>query len=255
MDNYKICTGKLAEEAAYYPTADDLDTTTGGVNTDVRSYQLLNQNGTYYYVKPRYIYVEYNSKDASGNNILSNIIYYFVPNPDSGYSIYVKRSEDGVDIGKYTANRYATLRTAVSNMVKLKAVKEDESNPESNKILKLDSDWFSEPEAATGRLTKHIQDFYLSANAEGNSFMINSVLAVSGYKYRTVETVKMRNSNVLSVRPQNQYKISETGGKTGTVTQKDNSTTEGNTKGSGGENGDNTNLDGNSGGDNVTSED
>jgi hypothetical protein len=121
---------------------------------------------------------------------------------------------------------------------------------------KLDKDWYSKPEAATGRLTKHIQDFYLSANAEGNSFMINSVMAVSEYKYRTEETIKLRNSNVLSVRPQNQYKISETGGKTGTVSSKDDGTTE-----SGGGTGDDsgtgggTSSDGTSGGDNVTSED
>jgi hypothetical protein len=183
LDTFKICTGKKADSAAYYPTSGDLDD-----SADVRSFRLLKQNGEYYYIKPEHIYVEYVAKDSSGKNILCNIIYRFVKNSDGGYSIYIKRSADDVDIGKYTKNRYATMKDEVDSMA---------------------------TDVADGRLSNHIQDFYLSADAEGNALVVDTVFAVKEYQYHVAETVNIRNSNVLCVRPQNTYKIQGTGGNTG----------------------------------------
>ena len=168
LDTYQLV-GEAKDTV--YPLADDTETA-----TDVRSFRVLKQGDKYYYIKPTYIYAEY---EESGK--ITTTIYRFdvlASSGDNNYDIYMYRNT----VESTETNRFSKAKAAVDAL-----------------------------SGEKGRLTENIQDFYLSADAEGNALLINSVFYVNGYRYNAIENVKFRNSNVLTVRPQNLYKKSGTG--------------------------------------------
>ena len=60
-----------------------------------------------------------------------------------------------------------------------------------------------------GRLTENLQDFYLSADAEGNAILLDAIFRSDsasvdeGYIYHSTPTVRIRNSEILSPRSSN----------------------------------------------------
>lgn len=163
-----------------YPLNDDLET---GV-TAARSFRILKQEisgtDTYMYIKPEYIYMEYTT--TAGN--LCNVIYKI---DETDHKIYMWRSSEDTSLGKDTPDRFSTAKSKVDGLT-------------GNK----------------GLMTENMTDFYLSADVEGNALLFDSLFDVSGYKFNSTNTVKFRNSQVLTVRPQNLYlKVNSSSGGTG----------------------------------------
>lgn len=189
MDTYQLLGEK---KDTVYPLSGDLETPP----LDVRSFRVLKQEisgkETYIYIKPAYIYAEYTvsgtNPDGTSYENLCNVIYRFEYTADGG-NIYMYRSSEDVDLGKYTAGRLDTAKGKVDAL-------SDE----------------------TGRLTKNLTDFYLSADAEGNALLTDALFEINGYKYNSADTVNFRNSEVLTVRPQNTYKKAGTGSGSGGTT-------------------------------------
>lgn len=153
-----------------YPLATDLEQ--DGFN--VRSFRILKQSlgstEAYLYIEPAYIYIEYTVMSSSGTENLCYVIYRF-----DNEKIYMYRSSEKVNLDRYTP-RFATAKSNVDALTKKE-----------------------------GLLTENVTDFYLSADAEGEAFMLNSLFNVNGYMFNSVTTVNFRNSQVLTVRPQNLY--------------------------------------------------
>ena len=174
MDTYEL-PGEKKDDI--YPLSGDLE----GDGFEVRSFRILKQDiggsgtDTYLYVEPAYIYFEYTVQDDSGNENLCNVIYGF-----KGKKIYVYRSSEAINLGRNTKNRFADARGEVDSLITA--------------------------DKAQGLLTDNMTDFYLSADVDGNAIMLNSLFDVNGYMFNSATTVKFRNSQVLTVRPQNLYK-------------------------------------------------
>lgn len=194
FDTYKLVGEK---KNTYYPLKDDLDTpgktetvtlpisgtdlTVGG---DIRSFRALQTevdtdgDGTAdtsrtCYVKPRFIYAE--TQNATDNSKVDCSIYLI--------------EDDTVFLYKETRAKISKDRfTSMCNMV-------CSYNPTASK---------------QGILTEGIEDFYLSADVDGNAVMLNVMFKDNKYEFNSIETVKLRNSNVLTVRPQSLYKVSKT---------------------------------------------
>lgn len=193
------------KKKTFYPLTNDLEANTiDGVTIAPRSFRILKQeiggNDTYLYVKPEYIYVEYKQ-----DNELYSVIYHFVYKSSKLTNIYMHRSSEtlpetsetpdpsgtpdpsetpdpsGTSTPSETPNRYATAKSAVDSL-----------------------------SGQEGMLTEFAKDFYLSADVEGNALLIDALFDVNGYLYNAAETTKFRNSQVLTVRPQNLYKMLQT---------------------------------------------
>ncbi|MGN0154495.1 MAG: type II secretion system protein J [Lachnospiraceae bacterium] len=187
FDTYELVSAKKGE--GNYPLTTDADY--HSTDKVVRSFRMLRKGDNvsgdiasgdvespYRYVIPKYLYVEYASP-TFGNTM--HVLYYFVKQKDGKhYSIYMDRYEtaDG-DLTKGFNYAKNALKT---------------------KLGGLDADSISKD--AEGLLTKIVSDFYLSADVDGNAILTNVLFESSGYQYNTVETINLRNSNVLSVRPQ-----------------------------------------------------
>ena len=178
MDNYQLPGEKNGD---IYPISGDLEDDT----FDARSFRILKQDiggtDTYLYIEPAYIYLEYTTLASTGAQNLCNIIYRF-----DGNNIYMYRSSENTDLGRNTKNRFETAKSKVDSLSRTE-----------------------------GLLTEYMTDFYLSADVEGNSLMLNSLFDVNGYMFNSATTVKFRNSQVLTVRPQNLYKKDNTSGSGG----------------------------------------
>lgn len=172
MDTYELLAEKVSDGA--YPLSGDLE-----VDVHARSFRILKQSGEYLYVEPAYIYAEYIRTNSSGNDVLCNLIYRFDYDTTSNKlkSIYLYRSSEETDIGSQTAGRYNSAKVAVNGLT-----------------------------GSDGLLTKNASDFYLSADAEGNALFVDALFKIKGYQYNSSDTINFRNSNVLTVRPQNAYK-------------------------------------------------
>lgn len=189
MDTYQLAGEK---KDTVYPLSGDLESPP----LDVRSFRVLKQEvsgkETYVYIQPAYIYAEYTVSKTQANGtvdeLLCNVIYRFEYTADGG-NIYMYRSSEDTDLGKYTAGRLDTAKGKVDAL-------SDE----------------------TGRLTKNLTDFYLSADAEGNALLTDVLFEIGGYKFNSADTINFRNSQVLTVRPQNTYKKAGTGSSSGGTT-------------------------------------
>lgn len=120
------------------------------------------------YVKPKYIYMQYMKKDPGVPETVGYVIYYFEDN-----KVYMNRP---------------TLSGA--------------------------TDGFDEAIASLGSnaslVTDNMSDCYFSADTEANTVFLDMLFEnekFEGYTYNYVEAIVLRNSNVLTVPPQQMYKL------------------------------------------------
>lgn len=171
FDDYTFKPPMVADDP--YPQSGDLETGT----QDVRSFRALRKGTDYYYVEPKYIYFEYQDIDNPSN---VNCVAYRVDVDNS--SIYLYRKSLPVK----TVDRYQTITAAVEALCAANSME--------------------------GLLTSSIKDFYLTADVEGNAIMLNALFEKrGGYQYNSIETIKFRNTNAITVRPQKLYKEKGTG--------------------------------------------
>lgn len=164
-----------------YPKSGDEDP------TSVQSFRILTSNGVAgepLYVKPKYIYVRYQKK-VNGSESEAYVIYYF-----KDKEVYMARGDvsdlEAVSVaeGYGMADGY---RAAVAS-VNTKSAGADGEN---------------------GLLTECVSDCYFSADTEENTVFLDMLFEdsrYSQYTYNYVETILLRNSNVLTVAPQKMYK-------------------------------------------------
>lgn len=167
FDDYTFKPPKTTDDP--YPQSGDLETGT----PKIRSFRALKQGTDYYYVKPKYIYFEY--QDISNPDNLICVVYRV---DQDNSKIYLYREI----LTKKTVDRYSKVTTAVEAMCS--------------------------SGSTTGLLTSSIKDFYLSADVEGNAILLNVLFEKKrgGYQYNSIETIKFRNTNAITVRPQKLYK-------------------------------------------------
>ena len=122
------------------------------------------------YVKPKYIYVQYKQKDA-GTEYNAYAIFWF-----DGNAIYVNRGKM-TDAGMDNGDGFNAARDAIN----------------SSKSV----------------LTENVLDCYFSADTEANTLYMDMTFEnpkFKGYSYNYVESVVLRNTNVLTVPPQQMYR-------------------------------------------------
>lgn len=166
------------EKGVAYPISGDAET------DDVLSFRLLQPIDDWknVYIKPKYIYVEYYGKEGGTQREYHTIYYVSPDNPDpSG------------DTDAYQHDIYMYREEASGTRGFNEAKAEVDSLVGNNK----------------GRLTKHIDDFYLSADVDGNTILTNYMFSDAGYSYNENNAVRLRNSNVLTVKPQKLFKKKE----------------------------------------------
>lgn len=190
-----------------YPLDTDTDYESG---YPVKSVRCLKSGTDYRYIKPEFIYAEYIRKDDTGtNDMVVHTLYYITDMTDSKdntCSIYVYRytttPEDSQSKNYEWARKEILSRLGVSDQKPADKPDADESQftAKTASIKKAD-----------GLLTDKIADFYLTADAEGNSLLTNIMFLDEGYQYNAVESINFRNSDVLTVRPQKLLRKQGTG--------------------------------------------
>lgn len=177
MDTYQLVGEK---QGTVYPLTNDLE----AKGRDVRSFRCMKQtsgpNVTYLYVKPEYIYVEYNGRTTNEEGDLENHLYYvmyrFVYEDAKPTKVYMVRGETTHN----TFEKLAAAKSAVNGL-----------------------------SGEEGLLTDDLKDFYLSCDAEGGAFMLDALMDVKGYMYNATTTVAVRNTEVLTAKPINSYQLGE----------------------------------------------
>lgn len=180
LDTFDI----VDDEGNSYPMSYDNDYQEG---VAVKSFRALNQGGTYQYIMPAWIYAEYANVNASGDPVTTHVVYYFTDVKDSKDNtrrLIVCRE----DVETWTD----ALMYNYQFLVPRAAIGQD--NPE-----------------VVGIVSEDIASFYISADPEGNALLTNVTFKDDGYEYNAIETIKFRNSNVLTVRPQKLKKVKGTG--------------------------------------------
>ncbi len=178
FDTFEI----VDEDGNPYPMSYDKDVDGGAV----RSFRALKSGTTYHYVMPQYIYAEYASKRDDGSEVTAHVIYGLSTTPDARTgtrSLYMYRYETDDWVNRMALG-YAHACLQVDAMM---------------------------GSSGDGFLSDNVVDFYVSADTEGNALLTNILFEDDGYEYNTVETIKFRNSNVLTVRPQKLFKVKGTG--------------------------------------------
>ncbi len=206
FDDYTICSEtKSGGSIQTYPLSGDDDFSAGSV----RSFRALKPANDYLYIKPEYIYAEY--VNSSGNIV--HVIFHITDitdTKDNTCSIYMTRYET---LPTASNMGYTYARTRVLDLISksrpgskdaVDATKFTSDNESAAVLLKIDT-------SPAGLLTDKIQDFYLSADTEGNALLTNIMFSDMGYQYNVVETINFRNSDVLTVRPQKLFKVKGTG--------------------------------------------
>lgn len=161
------------ESGKAYPLSGDEDTTA------VQSFRLLTSNNIAsepLYVLPKYIYLRYQKK-VNGTENEAYVIYYF------------KDKEIYMDRGDLSGTLLADGYQNAVNKVTTKSAKGKGEN---------------------GLLTENLTDCYFSANSEENTVILDMLLTDSRYNkytYNYTETVLLRNSNVLTVKPQKMFRM------------------------------------------------
>lgn len=152
-----------------YPLSGDKDATV------VSSFRVLTQNddaANPLYVKPQYIFMQYEKKE--GDVVTpSYVIFYF-----TGTDIYMDRGALSV-----TAPNGDGFSQAVASVT-------------ANSAKKI------------GLLTEHVDDSYFSADPDSEVVFMDVRFVnprFAKYDYHYEETITLRNSNVLTVEPQKMY--------------------------------------------------
>lgn len=191
-----------------YPKSTDADFI---ADTKCLSFRALNpadesndsDNNTYYVV-PDYIYAEYIETDVTtGAKKLIHVMYRIgvddrgtsSDTSDDKGTIYMCRSEDVND-------NFASMKSKVDSLLDDSVMGARRNKNEglltrSLRVVKLDLD--TSPHA----------DFYISANATSNSLLTDMMFYDSGYQYNVTSPITFRNSNTLTVRPQDREMIAE----------------------------------------------
>lgn len=177
VDNYPNCIDNATDRQIILNNNYKLVANDGNAyQDDVVSFRKLMKNRSSneksLYVKPKYIYIQYKKKDtnpSATDDITCYVIYYFKDN-----EVYMNRSEvspdktDGFDAAVNSLSSKASL------------------------------------------LTDNVSDCYFSADTEANTVFLDMLFEnkkFKGYTYNYVETIVLRNSNVLTVPPQQLYKL------------------------------------------------
>ena len=170
--NYKL----VNESGTSYPISGDGDQT-----EDIQSFRILTKNnvaGSPLYVKPKYIYLQYQKK-VNGTESEAYVIYCF-----KNKEIYMARGSMSELGGAVLADGYLEAVSTVES----KSAKEKGKN---------------------GLLTESLSDCYFSADTDANTVFLDMLFLDSRYKkytYNYTETIVLRNSNVLTVPPQKMFK-------------------------------------------------
>ena len=169
MDTYELPGEK---KDTVYPLAGDMEE-----GTVARSFRILKQEiggkDTYLYVVPLYIYAEYRVREDDDTEKLCCVIYKF---DYTEKKIFMFRSSpEDTDLSTVT-NRFSYARSEVDALT-----------------------------GTEGMLTEYMTHCYLSADVEGNALLLETYFNVNNYQYNSSDTVQFRNSQVLTVRPQNLY--------------------------------------------------
>ncbi len=173
-------TGELyADKTNLYPAAGneiDID------DTSVISFRALTKETAkgvyqaYYYIIPEYIYIEY----SSGKDKKSYAIYQY--------------DKDNRTLSMYRPDSDLAANQVPSATVNFK---------EARDAIAGDS----------GVVSQYVENFYLTADPDGNAISFSMKLAdknYEGYGYQLNDTVKIRNSYVLSVKPQLLFPVEKT---------------------------------------------
>ncbi len=178
--NYFLAAGAAQERII-------LDTTTaankyklvkedGTPYSDARSFRLLTSGGSEpFYVKPKYIYLQYQKKVNGGAEAPAYVIYRF-----EGNRIYMFRGDVDTTVNNDGYN------TAVAN------------------VTSADCPILTEAVAIDGSYP----DCYLSANTKKNTVALDILFQdtrYNQYTYNYVESIQLCNSNVLTVAPNKMY--------------------------------------------------
>lgn len=151
------------------------------VDATMKSFRALNQSGQNLYVRPEYIYMEYMLSDVDKTHVIYKI---------DGKKIYLYKYDSA--IADHPTKGFEYAKSVIDGRI---AAGED------------------------GLLTEVLEDIYLSADVEGNSLLVNILFEDGGYEYNSIETIKFRNSNVLTVRPQRLFRKKQPTTATSTSTQ------------------------------------
>lgn len=180
----------------YYNTADPSKTllrdnsfddsrTDAELDKLVKSYRRLSSDpAKQLYLKPDLIYMEYlkpSEDPADPDAMMIHVLYKIVPYGSEGLSkVYMKR--------------YESARSTTDEGFKY-AVEQLNAEITAKKA---------------GLLTSNLEDFYLTADVEGNALLTNAMFSDKkdgGFDYNATENINFRNSNVLTARPQRLYKL------------------------------------------------
>lgn len=133
----------------------------------------------YYYVQPEYIYIEYSKGKSAATK--ADKAYAILKYDDSAHKLYLYRYENASseEIPSST-NNFSAAVTQINAQVASKG---------SN----------------YGFISDNVEEFYLSANPDDNSLSVVMKIEddkYEGYRYSLKEIINIRNSNVLTVKPQ-----------------------------------------------------
>ena len=208
-----------------YPFSGDLDIPDD--NKNLKSYRCLKDisgtNVVYNYIVPQYIYVEYSDKETTV--ISSGGVTSETSNELLKYAVY---KIDGEHIYYNQGN---IVTTTPSNS-------DDINDTTNNRFIVAKNRLDAVIATGKGVLTDLIQvdggnlKFQLSAESDGNTLYTKIIFENNGYTYETDLPINFRNTNVLTVRPQELYRYVPSGSGSGGTTGSTSTTGSGGTTGS-----------------------
>lgn len=173
----------MSADGTIYPLNDDEDTTAVMSFRKLTSNRVMDSAAKSLYVQPQYIYIQYRNKDQAGETDYYAIYYFTDDN-----KIYMARGALSE-----LANAGADGFGAAVNPHKDSAVARVNTNATNG----------------VGLLTENLSDCYFSADTEANTVFLDMLFEnekFEGYTYNYVDSVVLRNTNVLTVPPQQMYK-------------------------------------------------
>lgn len=178
VDNYPNYLGLDPDQKIILDTATNrLVKEDGTPHANARSFRILTEKNPsgdlkQLYVKPKYIYLQYQKK-VNGSESKAYVIYYF-----EGNKIYMNRGDLSASSSD---DGYAAAVGSAKGSLLTESMSIDAGLP----------------------------DCYFSANTTKNTVMLDILLKDSRYNkytYNYAETILLRNSNVLTVAPNKMYK-------------------------------------------------
>lgn len=170
-----------------YPLYGDEDATPVMSFRKLTSNRVTNPAAKSLYVEPEYIYIQYQNKEIVAGvetEIDSYAIYYFTDDN----KIYMARGALS-ELANAGADGFGALLNPHNDSA-VARVKANEAN-------------------GVGLVTENLSDCYFSADTEANTVFLDMLFEnekFEGYTYNYVDAVVLRNTNVLTVPPQQMYK-------------------------------------------------